>query len=291
MPSVAVVSRRRVRLAAGLAVYCAGIVGRAGAQVHLASPGGDTLRIGYLVQARSEWTRPGGATTAEDLFVRHLRVLAAGRVLGKLTFFVGSDAPNVGKTLPDGSTNKPSMTLYDAWGTFEPADEFKLDLGLLGTPNSHNSVQSISGMLAPDFGPYSFVSTPPSGEKAGRDFAAQARGYLLDGHLEYRAGAFTSVHSPVTGRRPRYLGRVVFDADRAERTVYYSGTTLGAQRHTAFGVSIDHQDGYNAFGDDGYVGYFLRGHKLNVKAAGGRSRLPLGRTSSVAQLTVQAFDY
>jgi hypothetical protein len=66
---------------------------------------------------------------------------------------------------------------------------------------------------------------------------------------------------------------------------------LGAQRHTAFGVSIDHQDGYNAFGDDGYVGYFLRGHKLNVKAAGGRSRLPLGRTSSVAQLTVQAFDY
>jgi hypothetical protein len=146
--------------------------------------------------------------------------------------------------------------------------------------------------------------------------------------------------------------------------VYYSGTTLGAQRHVAFGMSVDHQDDYNAFGGDVYVdrplpngdaislqtdvvrydggstfptlalqttslaeagyvfrrislapfvqfaaqafgagtdrnqnqtlvgvAYFLRGHKLNIKAAVGRSRASFGRTASLAQLTVQAFDY
>jgi len=363
MPRFAVISSRRGRLAAGIVGLCAGVA-RAHGQVRLASADGDTLRIGYLLQARGEWTRSNGAATAQNLFVRHLRVLAAGRVFRDVTFFAGSDAPNIGKTLPDGTKNKPWMTIYDAWATYEASDEFKMDMGLIGTPNSHNSIQSISGMLGPDFGPYSFVSTPPSGEKAGRDYAAQARGYLFDGHVEYRAGAFTSVQSPVAGRRPRYLARLVVDLDRAERTVYYSGTTLGAQRHIAFGVSVDHQDDYNAFGGDVYVdralpngdaislqtdvvrydggatfptlapqttslveagyvfrrlrlapfvqvaiqafsadadrdqnqtllgaAYFLRGHSLNVKAALGRSRASFGRTSSLAQLTVQAFGY
>jgi len=336
----------------------------AGAQLRLTSSAGDTLRVGYLMQARGESIDPSSGTTTQSAYMRHVRVLAGGRVFRQVTFFAGSDAPNFGKPLADGARNKSWMTLYDAWATYEAADEFNLDLGLIGTPNSHNSIQSISGMLAPDFGPYSFVSTPPSGEKAGRDYAAQARGYLLGGHLEYRAGTFMSVHSPATGRRPRYMGRLVFDLDRAERTVYYGGTSLGAQRHFAFGASIDHQERYNGIGADVYVdrpinggdaisfqadvvrydggatfpslirqttslaeagyffkrsrlapfaqiaaqrfdsvsgqnqsqalvgiAYFLRGHKLNVKAAAGRSRLPLGRSSAIVQLTVQTLFY
>jgi hypothetical protein len=364
MRIIRIVARHSSRLVTGLAGVCTVAVARADAQLQLASARGDTLRIGYLVHMRGERIHPSDGATTQDIFLRHLRLLLAGRLFRTTTFFVGSDAPNFGRLLADGARSKPWMTIYDAWATYEPADQFKLDVGLIGTPNSHNSIQSISGMLAPDFSPYSFVSTPPSGEKAGRDYAAQVRGYIANGHVEYRMGAFTSVQRPRDGRRPRFLARVVYDLDSTERTVYYTGTTLGVRSHMALGGSIDHQDTYTSFDADLYVdrplrngdaisaqadivryeggstfaslgrqttslveagylftrtrlapfvqlaiqrlegdasanqrqtlvgmGYFLHGQKLNIKLAVGRSLQPLGRKSTIAQLSVQAFAY
>jgi hypothetical protein len=327
------------------------------------SPGGDTVRIGYLVQARAEWVDQSEGSTAQNLFLRHLRLLAGGRVRRTLTFFIGLDTPNMGKAQSDGTKNNGALGIYDFWITYDPRDAFKLDVGLIGTPNSHNSIQSISGMLAPDFSPYSFVSTPPTGAKAGRDYGVEARGYVLGRHVEYRAGAFQGYRGPASDHELRYLGRVVIDAYQAERSVYYTGTTLGVRQNLALGVSVDHQEDYNSVGGDLYVdrplangdavslqadvvrydggrtfqevprqdtwlaeaGYyfktsrlapfvqyasqrfaadsipdqrqllggvawFIAGHKLNVKAAVGRSRPSTGRAWTIYQLTMQWFE-
>ncbi len=253
MSTYIIEAHRWFRVVATLAIATACAGSHADAQWTLVSPRADTLRIGYLVQARGEWELESAGTPPQDLFLRHIRLLTGGRVLRFFTFFVGTDAPNFGKTLPDGTKPSVPMGVYDAWVTFDPRDEFKLDVGLMGTPNSHNSIQSVSGMLASDFGPYSFVSTPATGERAGRDYGIQARGYVLGGHVEYRGGAFQAYRAPTEDHQLRYVSRVVVDAFQAERSMYYSGTSLGTARHFAVGASIDHQEHYNSVGEDVYV--------------------------------------
>jgi hypothetical protein len=249
---IVVAARRRFFIMSAFVISTAHAGSNANAQWMLASTRTDTLRIGYMLQPRGEW-RLGSAGTPQNLFLRHLRVLAGGRVLRTFTFFLGTDAPNLNKTLPDGTKPGVPMGIYDFWITFDPRDEFKIEAGLMGTPNSHNSIQSISGMLASDFGPYSFVSTPATGEKAGRDYGIQIRGYVLGGHLEYRSGAFRAYRSPSADHALRYVSRIVVDAFQAERSVYYSGTSIGAARHVALGASVDHQERYNSVGGDLFV--------------------------------------
>jgi hypothetical protein len=140
-------------------------------------------------------------------------------------------------------------------------------VGLIGTPNSHNSIQSISGMLASDFSPYSFVSTPPTTARAGRDYGLQARGYVLGEHVEYRAGAFQGYRGPRADHELRYVGRVVADAFVAEKSVYYAGTSLGVRRSLAIGAGIDHQEHYSAVNVDLYADQPLpNGDAVTVQA-------------------------
>ena len=215
---------------------------------------GDTLRLGYLAQARGEWLRHGDPpVTAQNLFLRHLRVLAAAKLHNHLSMFLGMDSPNLGKALPDGTKVAGDLGVYDFWITYAARDELMIDVGLIGTPNSHNSIQSISGMLAADFGAYSFLSSAPTTSRAGRDYGAEARGYLLNQHVEYRLGAFQGFRGQTANRPLRYLARLVVDAFRAEKTVYYSGTGLGAQRNLALGFSVDRQEHYQERGVDLYA--------------------------------------
>lgn len=217
----------------------------AGAQWQIGNATGDTLRLGYLAQARGEWLQHGDpAVTSQNLFLRHLRVLAAAKLHNHLSMFLGMDSPNLGKALPDGTKVAGDLGVYDFWITYAAWDALMVDVGLIGTPNSHNSIQSISGMLSADFGAYSFLATTPTTSRAGRDYGAQARGSLLNQHLEYRLGAFQGFRGQSAEHPLRYLARLVVDAFRAEKSVYYAGTSLGTQRNLALGFSADHQEHY-----------------------------------------------
>jgi len=244
---------RRIRSTPIAAVALCAIAMRADAQWLIGSPQGDTLRIGYTLQTRAEWLQadPAGPT-AQTLFLRHARLLLSGRLKTPITFFLGTDSPNLGKAQLDGTKNTGSWGVYDLWATYDQFNALKVDAGLIGTPNSHNSIQSIAGMLTPDFGPYSFVSTPPTQARAGRDYGAQARGYLWNDHVEYRGAVFEGYRGAAASMPFRYLARVVVDAFRAEKSVYYSGTSLGLRRSLAVGVSVDHQQHYNSAGADVY---------------------------------------
>lgn len=223
-------------------------------QWQLSSVSGDTLRIGFLAQARGEWLHTANpSNTAQNLFLRHLRLLAGAKLHHHLSIFLGMDSPNLGKAQPDGSKNASEVGVYDFWITYAPRQAAMVDVGLIGTPDSHNSIQSISGMLAADFGPYSFLANAPTASRAGRDYGVQTRGYLLGQHVEYRVGAFQGFRGPTAQHQLRYVGRIVVDAFRAEQSVYYAGTSLGTQRSLAVGGGFDHQEHYDAVGADLYA--------------------------------------
>lgn len=240
----------------------------ANGQWQIGNATGDTLRLGYLAQARGEWLQHGDpSVTAQNLFLRHLRLLVSAKLHNHISMFLGMDSPNLGKALPDGTKVSGDVGVYDFWITYAPHDALLIDVGLIGTPNSHNSIQSISGMLAADFGAYSFLATAPTTSRAGRDYGVQARGYLLNQHLEYRLGAFQGYRGQTADHPLRYLARVVVDAFRAEKSVYYFGTSLGTQRNLALGFSIDGQEHYGERDVDLYADQPLpNGDALTMQA-------------------------
>src|SRR6185503_12567958 len=61
------------------------------------------FKLGVLGQFQGDWLEdPAADDTTQNLFIRRLRLLFGGQVAQYVTFFVETDAPNLGKTLPAG---------------------------------------------------------------------------------------------------------------------------------------------------------------------------------------------
>src|SRR3982750_840304 len=99
--------------------------------------------------------------TASNLFVRRLRVIFGGSVAKNVTFFVETDAPNLGKTLPAGKNIQPSVLLQDAFASLKASDGFMLDVGLMFVPFSRNFLQSAATLLPIDYGSNTFNASTP----------------------------------------------------------------------------------------------------------------------------------
>src|SRR5689334_11433589 len=61
------------------------------------------FKFGVLGQFQADWLRDSATdATAQNLFIRRIRLLFGGQVAKNVTFFVETDAPNLGKTLTGG---------------------------------------------------------------------------------------------------------------------------------------------------------------------------------------------
>ncbi len=214
--------------------------------------GKSSITFGFLAQPQGEWlTTTDGAGTSKNLFLRRFRVILGGKATDWISFFVDTDSPNLGKGT--GSTKvQEKVYIQDAIFTLTARPELQVDAGMLLLPVSHNSGQSAATLLAPDYGPYSFLASDPTGSLMGRDYGAQARGYVAK-HFEYRAGVFQGSRGTNATSPFRYFGRVVWYPLDAETGFFYSGTTLGTRRIVAVGASVDHQGTYNTRSVDLYV--------------------------------------
>jgi hypothetical protein len=224
------------------------------------SDGKSSLTFGFLVQPQLEiQTTADGSDTAQNLFLRRVRLIFGGKATDKLSFFIDTDSPNLGKDTPNGQKIAENIFLQDVIVTYALRDEFQVDAGMLLFPLSHNTGQSAATLLAIDYGPYSFLASEPTGSRVGRDYGVQARGYLLSKHVEYRLGAFQG-HADSTGTAPfRYAARAVWYAFEAETGFFYGGTNLGTRRIVALGTGFDHQEDYWAGAVDAYVDQPLNG--------------------------------
>lgn len=209
--------------------------------------GESSINFGFLVQGQAEgiWM-DSGAGNSQDIFLRRLRLIASGKVNSKLSFFIDTDSPNLGKGTAAGSKGEERIYIQDAILTYTFRPEFQLDGGMLLVAHSHNSVQGAASLLPVDYGPYTFLASDSTGSRVGRDYGLQLRGYLKNNHFEYRLGVYQGNQAPENSDHFRYAARVVWYPFEAETGYFYSGTSLGKKKILAIGAGLDQQKFYAA---------------------------------------------
>lgn len=244
---------QRVRLTViGVAVLLLAFLSvPASAQLQFSSTDGTmSFKIGTLAQLQGEsLDTTSGTETSNNLFFRRLRLLGSFN-MDKLTVYFDTDNPNLGKGNADGSKNNIDMYIQDFLVTYAFAKEFQLEGGEILTPLSYNHLQSAASLLAIDYGPYTFNNSTPLTERVGRDYGLQARGYLGDDHLEYRAGLFQGFRGINATNDLRFAGRLAYNVFSAQTGPFYRGTSLGTIQSLTFGASYDKQKSYKAWDGD-----------------------------------------
>jgi hypothetical protein len=231
------------------------------------------MKFGVLGQFQGDMVDdPKADDQTKNLFVRRLRLLFGGQVAKDVTFFVETDAPNLGRTLSSGKNITPSVVVQDAYAEFGAADRFSLDAGLMFVPFSRNSLQSAATLLPIDYGAYTFAQSGPTQSSTGRDTGVQAKGYLLGHHVEYRVGAFQGVRDAPSHNAFRYVGRLQYEVFDTETGFFYTGTYLGQKKILALGVAFDAQKDYRGYDVDAFADF------------------PLGRGAITGQMDFNRFD-
>jgi hypothetical protein len=257
------------RIAVAVAILHIVAAAPAVAQVQIKVNDDVNFRFGVLGQFQGEWVEdPVEDDTQQNLFLRRIRLLFGGQVAKNVTFFVETDAPNLGKTVNGNKNISPDLVVQDAYAEVKFHNAFALDVGLMFVPFSRNSVQSAATLLPIDYGAYTFATSGPTQSTIGRDTGVQAKGYFLENRLEYRLGAFQGARDSRSHRAFRYTGRVQVQLlDPEPQGFFYAGTYLGARRVAAIGAAFDAQDEYNAFNVDGFLDYPIGPGAITAQAA------------------------
>lgn len=222
--------------------------------------GKSALKLGFLAQMQAEELKNLNAETyQQNLFLRRFRVMGGGKISERVTFFFETDVPNLGKGQSTGKKVDNTMILQDAYVTHAFCPSFGVDAGMLLVPLSHNSTQSAGSLLAPDYGPYSFVNNDSLNGKVGRDYGAMGRGWLGGRRLELR-GVILQGNRGTDQRGPfRLAGRAVYYPFEADTAMFYTGTTLGKRKLVALGASVDAQRDYRTTAGDVFVDWPVAG--------------------------------
>lgn len=222
--------------------------------------GKSNIKVGFLAQPQMEVVdTPDGDGQSRNLFLRRFRLLVGGKLNDTWTFFFETDSPNLGKANPDkvanpsGAKDAGFMYLQDAYVTYNRGDAFKIDGGMILTPLGHNHGQSAATLLPVDYGPYTFLEAAATGERVGRDYGFQLRGYPFKQHLEYRLGVFQGARTAEAKAPFRIAGRLVWYPFAADTGFFYSGTFQGSKRVWAIGAAFDRQKEYGTYSADVFV--------------------------------------
>ncbi len=210
--------------------------------------------IGFLAQTQFEELKGTGTDYwQQNVFFRRVRVIGSGRVNEHTAFFFETDVPNLGKGQATGKKVENAVVLQDFALTQTICPSFKVDVGMLLVPLSHNSQQSAGSLLAIDYGAYSFLSSDTINAKVGRDYGVQARGWLAGRKLELRAGVYQGNRGTDSRAPFRFAARGVVYPFEADTAMFYTGTTLGKRKLVAIGGGVDVQKDYAAWSTDAFV--------------------------------------
>jgi hypothetical protein len=224
------------------------------------------FKLGILLQGWADWNGQSNATgdTAgfqQNLFLRRARFFLGGQVAKDVTFFFMTDNPNLGKstqTVAGGAGGKAPGTgfiIQDAYLEWGIANEFKIDGGLILIPLCRNCNTSAVTLLTMDYGTWSFQESASTQSSVGRDTGFQAKGYLADDHLEYRAGVYSGFRAPGVKNAFRFAGRLQYNVFDVEKVPFYPGTYFGKKKILAIGAGYDAQSDYSAYAGDVFFDY------------------------------------
>ena len=222
------------------------------------------FRFGYLVQIwydalqSSNVTAAGDGKYTQNFLLRRARFAMASQLRKNVNMFIQFDAPRLGQALA-GATPESAPTkrftaqdgggnvLLDAWVEIKLAgDALMLEAGQMLLPFSRNVLQSSTNFLALDIAPTSQVIPNAFGQ---RDVGFELKGYLLDDHLEYRAGVFSGSRqaanamegTPIGHNKFRATGYLQYDLFDVEKGYIFAGHNYGKKKILAISVGFDGQ--------------------------------------------------
>jgi len=274
-------------------------------QLKIDIPNGTNIRLGVLFQPAYQ---VAGSVSrngySEDFFMRRTRILIGGSIMGAFDYFFDTDFANIGLsansagTMTDAmgmssatsNTRKmiPGMNIQDAFVTWKSlGDAFKVDVGYMLPPLSHNAIQGATTLYGWDYFAFTFLHNAGFSQNGaataanpalagviagttsvGRDMGVQVRGLVGDGKLEYRLGGFQGVRSvtnaddPTSSNAPRVAARLQLNLLDAESSFFYAGSYLGKKKIASIGASFDYQkaptsssfdDAYRTWDVDAFV--------------------------------------
>jgi hypothetical protein len=210
-----------------------------------------SFKVGVLGQAQAESADVAGTDdSANNLFIRRLRLILGFTLNEKLSVFMDTDSPNLGKSNVAGVKDAGDVFIQDFAATYKFSQGFMLDAGMLLLEQSYNHNQSAATLLAVDYGPYTFVESVPTTSRTGRDYGLRARGYLGGDHLEYRAGVYQGVRGINASNNFRFVGRLMYSFFTPPVGLFYRGTSFGKTKTLSIGASVDTQEEYDSLGVD-----------------------------------------
>jgi len=176
-------------------------------------------------------TEEGGV--APDLYLRRAYVIVNGQPTKKTTWYFAALASNLGKA---GDPATLAVNVSDAWFEYKHADAFILTTGVFRVPISHQELVGGSSIHGLDF--HSAFVTQPT-PISMRDVGVQARGYLLDQHVEYRLALFDGSEPNPLNAPPRVVARACWHALDADTGLTVKGAYLGKKKMLDIGASFD----------------------------------------------------
>jgi Phosphate-selective porin O and P len=222
--------------------------------------GASSIRLGFLIQPQAEFLETADQEAiSANLFIRRLRLLVGGSVGEHWSFFFETDSPNLGKTSPNpgvsvpGAKDQGDVYVQDAYVTYSQGMAFKVDAGMIMLPHSRNGTQSAATLLAVDYGPNTFLDSGPCGERVGRDYGVQLRGYPAGQRLEYRLAVSQGVRGSEARNPLRVTGRAVYYPFGGETGFFYAGTFQGTRRQLGIGGGFDVQEDSRIYSADVFI--------------------------------------
>ena len=187
----------------------------------------------------------------QNLYIRRARIQLTGQVAKDVSFFIQTDNPNYGKTPKALGTG---FILQDGFAEWKAVGEaFMIDGGLMIVPLNRDELISTLSFITIDISPAANVNATPTQSSGTRDTGFQAKGYVADGRLEYRAGLFQGVRSAATttqvASHNAFLraGWLSYDFWEKERGYVYAGTNRGTRKVLAISGGYDAQKDYKAY--------------------------------------------
>ncbi|WP_375767417.1 hypothetical protein NR798_37930 [Archangium gephyra] len=205
-----------------------------------------SLNVSVLVQPWTQLSK-GGAPAGglgTDFFLRRTRLFVFGNVTERISFFIDTDQPNLGR---DGNWN-PAFYVQDALVSVKLTDNpLFIDAGMILAPFSHHSLQGAIALNTVDYHA-SLVRFPQNEGKIWRDAGVQVRGFA--GPLYFRAGIFNGIEgSAATDAAPalnpedipRLAAHVRYNVFGKEEGLFLNGIYFSDHPLLSVGMGADYQ--------------------------------------------------
>jgi hypothetical protein len=223
------------------------------AQAQIAIKVNDNInfRFGTLIQSWLDELQDASTREyAQNLYLRRVRFLITGQAAPNVTFYFQTDNPNLGKT-PKALGS--GFLFQDAWVEWKLRDEFMLDGGEFIVPMNRIELVSSAACITVDISPTANLFSTPTQSNGNRDTGIEAKGYLADGRLEYRAALFQGIRNAATSTTTassnafRRSGYLQYDFWEKERGYTYPGTSLGKKKILVVAGGYDGQKDYKSY--------------------------------------------